>query len=116
MNQIQQITSDAYQTQTLILPSGTPVTIVFYFMPQQYAWTIQSLTYGSFTLQGIKIVNSLNVLHQWRNQLPFGIACMSSNNRDPSQLQDFSSGACALYVLSQAEVAQVQSMLVSGTA
>jgi len=106
MYEVKQVTSDAGQTQSLVLPDGTTVTITMVFVPMQYGWFFSNITYGSFVLENIRICNSPNLLHQWRNQVPFGIACFSLNQREPSQQQDFSSGASKLYILSASEVTQ----------
>jgi hypothetical protein len=50
-------------------------------------------------------------MHQWQNLIPFGIACFSTNNREPSLLEDFSSGASRLFLLSEAEVEEFQEYL-----
>ena len=81
----------------------------------QYGWFITSLVYGSFTLNGIRISNSPNILNQFRNQIPFGLACYSTNNREPMLQYDFSSGASILYILDQAETQEYADIL-SGTA
>lgn len=101
---IQQITTDSDQKQTLILSDGTQILIELYFSPMQYGWFITSLTYGDFVLQGLRITNSPNMLQQFKNQIPFGLACFSTNNREPSQQDDFASGNSELYILSAAEV------------
>jgi hypothetical protein len=112
MNLIQQVTSDALQQQTIALPDGTTFVLTIYFVPQQYGWFITSLTYQNFTLNGYRIFNSTNILHQYRNQIPFGIACYGSQNeREPTQQQDFSSGACSLYLLTAAETQQYSDFL-----
>jgi len=111
MNQIQQITNDALQQQTLVLADGSSIVIQLYFMPMQYAWQILSLTYSSFTVTGLRISNNPNILQQFSNVLPFGLACFSTNNREPTQQDDFSSGASNLYILSKAEVAQYTAFL-----
>ncbi len=113
MYAVNQITNDPFQQQTLVLPDGTSLQLQIYFMPLQYGWFITSLTYGTFTLNGLRITNSPNMLHQFRNQLPFGLACFSTNNREPSQQTDFSSGASQLYILTAAEVAAYTAYLTS---
>jgi hypothetical protein len=111
---IQQITNDPLQKQTLILPDGTSLSLTVNFVPMQYGWFITSLIYGSFILNGLRITNSPNMLHQFKNQIPFGLACFSTNNREPSQQEDFSSGTSQLYILNAAEVAQYAGLLQSG--
>lgn len=111
---IQQITSDPLQKQTLILPDGTSLSLTLYFMPMQYAWVITELVYGDFLLQGVRISNSPNILYQFQNQIPFGLACYSTQNREPTQQQDFSSGASKLYILDAAEVAAYTELIENG--
>ena len=114
MYQIQQITSDPLQQQTLILYTGVPMTLQIYFRPRQQGWFINSLTYLTFTLNGLRISNQLNMLRQWKNIIPFGMACISTDNREPGLIQDFSSGASNLYILSAAEVAEYEAYLAGG--
>lgn len=112
MYTVQQFTSDPYQTQTLQIPgTGGNVILTYQFIPLQYGWFFRSIAFNSFLLENLRICNSPNMLHQWRNQIPFGLACFSTNNREPSQQQDFSSGASTLYLLSQAEVVQYAEFL-----
>lgn len=109
---IQQVTSDPLQRQTLILNDGTSLTITIYFRPLQYGWFITELVYGSFTLQGLRITVSPNMLRQFKNQIPFGLGCFGNNvKREPTLQQDFSSGAFSLYILSAAEVLSFESFL-----
>lgn len=104
MNLINNITDDTLQTSQLILPDGSQVQLTLCYKPMQYGWFIQSLTYGNLTIQGRRIFVSPNILQQFCNQIPFGIACFSVGNREPSQQQDFSSNNCQLFLLSAAEV------------
>jgi hypothetical protein len=106
MNRIQQITNDSLQKRTLLLGDGSSFEMTMYFVPLQYGWFIRELTYLDFTLKGFRICNSLNMLHQFRNQLPFGMACISDGDREPSLREDFSSGSSRLYVLTEEEVAE----------
>lgn len=102
---IQRVTSNAYQKQNLILEDGSVVSITLYFRPMQKMWSFTNIIYQDFTLTELKISNSPNMLNQWANQLPFGIACFSDGNREPQLIDDFSSGASKLYILNQEEVA-----------
>lgn len=111
---IQQVTSAPLQKQTLILPDGSSVAITMAFYPQQFAWFITSLTYKTFTLHGTQITTNPNILHPWRNKLTFGLGCYTQANREPTQQQDFSSGASKLWILSSDEVAQFARMIAGG--
>lgn len=114
MNLIGQITDDPVQSQTLVLQDGSSFTMTITYVPLQYGWFLTSLVYGAFTLQGTRITVSPNFLYQFKNQIPFGIACIpnqSNLNREPTQQQDFSSSAFSLYVLTQEEVNQYTQLL-----
>lgn len=111
MNPVQQVTDDTLQKRNLVLPDGTTMSFTMYYIPMQYGWFITSLTYGTFTLSGLRICNSPNMLHQFRNRIPFGLACFTQNNREPTQQEDFNSGASTLYILSAAEVNQYAEIL-----
>ncbi len=101
---IQQVTSNPLQKQTLVLQDGTTLTMELYFRPMQFGWFVNQLTHGDFVLNGLRITNSPNMLYQFKNQISFGFACFSTANREPSQQEDFSSGASRLYILTSEEV------------
>jgi hypothetical protein len=103
MFRVTSLTNDPYQKQTWFLPNGESVTVFLYFRPQQFGWFIQELVYKDFVLKGTRITNSPNILFQYMNQIPFGLACYSKQNREPSLQNDFLSGATSLYILSEAE-------------
>lgn len=103
MNQISAITDSPNQKTTFVLGDGTTFSFTMYFVPMQYGWFVTNLAYQDFTLNGFRLVNNANLLFQWQNILPFGLACFSPSQREPTLQQDFATGASSLYVLSQAE-------------
>lgn len=111
---VAQITTDPLQTQTLVLPDQSLLSLTLYFVPMQYGWFINNLTWNSFVLNGLRITNSPNMLYQFQNELTFGLACFSKDNREPTQQGDFASGASSLYILSAAEVAQYTGLIQNG--
>lgn len=104
MYAISQITSDPLQTMTLVLPNGNQANLTLYYIERQIGWFITQLTYQNFTLNGVRISNNPDILYPWRNTLQWGLACYSIANREPTQLQDFSSGNSILYILDSTEV------------
>lgn len=104
MYTIRQVTSAARQKQNIVLADGSTIGLTISFRSLQLGWFIDELVYQSFTLRGVRISNSPNMLHQFRYQIPFGLACYSVANREPMQAEDFSSGASRLYVTDAAEV------------
>lgn len=111
MFQVQNLTNDTRQKQTLVLPDGSQIQLSIYFIPMQLGWFITSLVYKDFVLNGLRISNSPNMLYQFRNQIPFGLACFSSDNREPALQDDFATQASQLFVLSEDEVNQYTEFL-----
>ncbi len=109
------ITGQSCQKSRVILDDGSAFSFTIAFKEMQLGWFISELTYNTFTLQGLRICVSPNMLHQFKNQIPFGIACYSIGSREPSLVSDFSDGSATLYTLSAAEVAEV-SRRISGQA
>jgi hypothetical protein len=114
MYQINQLTADPLQTMTLILPNGNPCQLTIYYIERQIGWFITNLTYGDFQLSGIRITNNPNMLYQWKNILPFGLACYSTNQTEPGQLQDFFSQNSILYILDASEVEDITGFYQNG--
>lgn len=101
---IQTLTASALQTQNIVLPNGSTFSLTLKYIEMQYGWFIQSLTYNDFQLNGVRVTNIPNILYQWKNTLPFGLACFSIADREPTQLEDFASKASQLFVLTEDEV------------
>lgn len=112
---INQVTSDPKQKRTLLLEDGTAFEMTMHYVPLQFGWFIRNITYLDFSLNNIRITNNPNMLHQFRNQIPFGLACFTQDNREPTQQEDFSSGASKLYVLTEEEVNDYQEFLTDKT-
>lgn len=116
MYRIDGISAYTYQKQRLILPNGDPIILTIRFDPLQYGWFITELTYEptDFVLKGARIVMNPNMLYQYRKLIPFGLACFTNSGQEPSQQEDFSSGAATLYLLSQEEVEEFAAGLADG--
>lgn len=108
------VTASPLQSQSVIIEDNTSFLMTVYFRPMQQGWYINQLVYGDFVLYGMQIVNSPNLLNQFKNMIPFGLACFSVDNRDPSLQEDFFSGASSLYLLNEEEVAQFSDYLNNG--
>lgn len=104
MLRIEQITADPKQRRTVLLPSGETIEFQMSFVPMQYCWMIDFLTYKDFTLNTMIISNQVNMLQSYKNQLPFGLGCFSTSDREPSLVEDFLSGASSLYILTEEDV------------
>ncbi len=116
MYKITKISSDALQQQSLVLPDGTLFTITMEFIPMQLGWFFRSIVYGDWSVQGMRICVSPNMLYQFKNRLPFGLGCFSNvGPREPSLQQDFSSDAFSLFILDSAEVDDLANYIEGGS-
>lgn len=104
------ISSDANQKQKVTLPSGKTFSMTLVFRPMQLGWFID-ISYESFTLNGLRVCTSPNMLRQYKNLIPFGMACFVDDNLEPMLQQDFSSDRAKLYLLSLSEVQDFEDLL-----
>ena len=109
MFKIPGITTDPFQERTLILPDNTEVLFRMNFIDQQLGWFITDFTYMDFNLYGIRIVNSPNLLQKYSYGFPFGLSCVSAENREPFFLDDFFKENSNLYILTKDEVSNLGS-------
>lgn len=114
MLRIQNITDAALQQQTIVLPNGNSFNFTMNYIPMQYGWFITNLVYQDFVLNGLRITNNPNMLFPWINIIPFGLACFSPAQREPTQQQDFLSGASNLYILTHEECVAYKDYLSGG--
>lgn len=120
MLQITGVTADPSQQLTVSMPDGTKLILNMQYIDQNSGWYFNPQAEGAFGLNwnnqtwvenGRRIVSHPNMLRNYRLQIPFGLACFTTGNREPTQIQDFASGASNLYVLTAAEVAEVETFL-----
>lgn len=104
---IDNITDDASQIMTLTGIPGVQIVFTLRFMPRIQQW-VMGVNDGTNSIQGISVLTGLNILRQWKNILPYGIACVRSDGLDPYQINDFSSGISNLYLLNAADVANIE--------
>lgn len=109
---IERITQDALQTHTIVLPEdGSQFTFDLYFVPLQRSWYILNLTYLDFVINSLKVVNSDNILRQYVNQIPFGMACRTKERREPMFQEDFFNSTSSLYLLSESDTQEYEDFL-----
>jgi len=103
MRKINGITNEPKQVLSVPLDDGSTFELTLSYMPRRENWVIVNLQHLDFSLKGYRIYNSPNILHQFRNLIPFGIGCFSVEDREPMLLEDFQSGNTELYVLDSEE-------------
>lgn len=104
---IDSLTNDAMQQFTLTGIPGIQVSVLLRFMPRIQTW-VMDITYGTFIAQGIPVLCSPNLLRQWENIIPFGMACTNIYQLDPYTINDFTDGTASLYLLDSTDVAAVE--------
>ena len=105
---VNKITNDPQQQLSLIgIPSLT-IQMDLRYMPRIQKW-IMDLAFGTTEINGVMIVTSPNLLRQFKNNIPFGISCITTNGLDPYRVNDFATQSANLYLLNAADVAEIES-------
>ncbi len=104
-NQITNLTNFANQSTGLQLPDGSTVTMGLIYQGATERWQM-SIAYPTlnFTATGLSVCCYPNLLRQWEHILPFGIACVTLDQTDPFDINDFSSGRATIYLLTQDDI------------
>jgi hypothetical protein len=82
------------------------INISLYYSENTKAF-IMDISYGSFTANGIRIVNNYNILNKYKNILPFGIQIMGEH--DPYFIDDFANENNVFLILDEESVKEVES-------
>lgn len=109
-NQLNNLTNFANQTTTLQLPDGTTANLTLIFNATAERWVV-NLVYGDLTINGLGLCCSPNSLRQWKNILPFGLACTTNDQTDPFTIDDFSEERVRLFLLDEDEVALMETQI-----
>ena len=107
MNLIDNISDAALQTVHVLLADGSVVDITLRYLPACQRW-MMDVTHPTLTLKGKMLANHANLLRQFRNQSPFGLACLTDDGLDPTDQQAFVNEKAALLILQGDDVAFVE--------
>lgn len=114
MNVINGITTQPTQISFITLADGTRATLTLYFRPQQNGWFYDISWPGSaalavpFKSQNRRLVTSGNLLRQFKDVIPFGLACFTVDNIDPMTQTCLSDGSVSLVLLNADDVASIE--------
>lgn len=111
--QITNLTNFADQVTQLQLPDGTTATMELIYQGAPERW-IMNISYGSFTANGIGVCTYPNILRQYEENLPFGLAFTTADQTDPVDINDFSTGRVSVFLLTQADIAVINTMVFGG--
>lgn len=107
MQQLNNLTNDADQLLTFDIEDGSTLQLEFIYRPAIQRWSL-NLTHPLLTLAGVNLCLGPNILRQWRNLVSFGMALTAVDRLDPVDPSDFSNGRVLVYMLTAAEVQQVE--------
>jgi hypothetical protein len=110
---INSITDDPMQQFVLDGIPGVSVGILLRYMPRIQIWNMD-VAWNNFTADGVPLLCGPNILRQWRNIIPFGIAITNNYFLDPYSLTDFSGGNSQFYLLDSTDVAAVEATFFDG--
>ena len=119
MQRINGITTYPNQNLTLKLLDGTVLQMNLIYRETQNGWFFGGLNWnnGQWIENGRRVVTHPNMLRQYKNLIPFGLACFTVNNREPTQQQDFVApstsipSASSLFLLTASEVASIETSI-----
>lgn len=103
MRLINKLNSSPSQRAVLTGNMGQRIIMDLRYLPTQKTW-MANIQFDEFTLNGITVTTSPNILRAYNNIVSFGMACITDDGQDPRNLSDFDSGYAALYLLSSDEV------------
>lgn len=107
MRRIDNLTDNANQDLKIVLDDGTIINLAFRFYANQLGW-FYDVAYQGWSSNGRRLVMSPNMLRQFRDIIPFGLACTTIDGYEPFDVIDFRSGRVSLFVLNQEDVAFVE--------
>lgn len=107
MIQVDNLSDDADQVTKVVLDDGTTVTLELIYRPAVEIWTI-SITHGDFEIDNIQACVHANLLRGFRNNIPFGLACNTTDGVDPFDIEDFNNGRASLYILNPSDIALIE--------
>ena len=108
MKYIDKISDSAIQTLFLTGNAGQRITLTLRFLPSQETWMMDVSDNNGFEVNGVRVVNSPNILRKYRNNIDFGINCVTANGLDPYFIDDFANQSAFLYLMDAEDVQETE--------
>ncbi len=100
------------QSFNVPLDDGTIVYFTLRYNPAVQMW-FANIEHEDFTLNGLRLCNNFNLLHQYKNIIPFGLFVEIVGESEPLLINDFQSERVRLNILTAAEVEQLSETFIS---
>ena len=107
MKLVSGITNQPKQQMTLVLDEGSSVFITLNYYPQQIGW-FMDVRWQTWVVLGLRVTTSPNILRQWKNVIPFGLAVSGKNEVEPLNPDDFVDGTISVYVLQGEDLTSIE--------
>ena len=93
------LSNDAKQTFAFSLNDGSRVSFSFEYISANQGW-FMSLSYGNkLTIRRRRVVTSPNMIRAFRDIIPFGVSCSTTDGHEPIYKDDFTSKRAVVCVL-----------------
>lgn len=112
MIKIKGISDYPNQVFTLNLPNGETMNMTLVYKPLQLGWFV-GITYKDFQVNLIRVTCNYNILEQFSNLIPFGLACFTNQNQEPFFVQDFQASNAALCILDETDLDNLEAFYAS---
>ncbi len=103
MIEITEITDDYKQSFFLESENKERFKLELFYTIAQESWYF-NFTYKDITINSQKLITDFDILKQYKNIIPFSLACINENAIDPAFLDSFIDGTTQLFILSRDEV------------
>lgn len=91
-----------YQELTIVTSDGESFTLTLRYLPTQYYW-ILDIDGEAFSVHGLRLCNSPNMLDKYLNICPFGLKVDTVDDIDPMTVDAFTTGYCTIKYLNHDE-------------
>ena len=110
MKLINNLTDNAYQITHIVLDDGSIVDLTLRYLSTLQRWSL-SIVYNDIIIKGQIICSHPNLLRKYKNIIPFGIFCTTTDVTEPVLQDDFLTGRALLYILNSTEVESMEGII-----
>ncbi len=107
MYELTQLGNEPKQQLEMILANQEQVRLYFEYKANQLGWFF-SFEYDNEKYQNIRLTTSYNTLRAYRNWLPFGLRCDTTDDEEPMYIDDFLIGYAKVYLLTKQDVQAIE--------
>jgi len=108
MKLIPSLTDSPLQRLSFVLEDKRRVIFTFRYSSQQLGWFFDLEFENFFVLSGLRLVSSQNILRQWREIIPFGLAIITIGEGEPMRVSDLADETVQLYVLEGGDIDYIE--------